>query len=107
MQVLSKKYNSDIESVDFRGKEDGWGKNYLKVRFKNGKTYKKYYLYDKYYTLFSMEHISTREVCDVCPFRKRHVSDITIADFWGLINTQIPNDGKGISLVALLLLENS
>lgn len=98
---LAQQYKSKIIDIDFRGKDQGWKKSYLKVRFENGKKYEKFYLYDAYYSLFYMEHLTTRAICDKCPFRKSHIADITIADFWGIFKTSVPNDDKGMSLVAI------
>ncbi len=101
MEGLKKKFKSPIKSVDFRGKDTGWHKQYLKVEFENGKKYHKFYLYDYYYTLFYYNHISTRQACTNCIFRKRHLADLTLADFWGYRNTGVPDTDQGISLVAI------
>lgn len=101
IDLLKEKFRSNIENIDFRGKERGWGKNYLKIKFKNGKVYNKAYLYDPYYSFFYLEHLTTNACCTECNFRRRHASDLTIADFWGYTSTSVPNDKKGISLVAV------
>lgn len=95
-----KKYGS-IQSIDFRGKDTGWKKQYLSIEYKSGKKEKKYYLYDPYFSLFCIEHLSTNYSCSNCEFRKRHVSDLTIADFWGYKNANIEEDDRGLSLVAV------
>lgn len=101
MQLKQKKQGHPLVDISFRGKDTGWKKQYLSLTYANGKKERTFYLYDPYFSLFCMKHISTRSACNRCSFRQRHMADITIADFWGYRSTQISDDDKGISLVAI------
>lgn len=97
-----KKYKSKIKSINFRYKKEKWGTQNLKIIFENGKVYSPKGRDDKYYELFASD-IILRKSCYKCKYSNlKRVSDITIADFWG-INTIRPNfdDGKGSSLVII------
>ncbi len=91
--------DSKIENVDFRSKYFGWFCYCFKVDLEDG-TYVKQLEEDFYLNKF-LNNYSLRKCCYKCQYSNRnHVSDITIADFWG-INDYKPelNDEKGISLV--------
>lgn len=101
MQMLEEKYNSKIIGVNFRPKTKGWQKQWLSIKFENGKEYSKNAIYDLYFNCFMYQHISIRLSCSTCKFRKNHYSDITIADFWGYKNAGVKYRDKGISLLVL------
>lgn len=101
MRKKEKGAGSKIIAVDFRGKDTGWKKQYLSITYENGVNAQTFYLYDSYFTMFCVKHLSTRKACTNCKFRKRHMSDLTIADFWGYRATDIPVDDKGLSLVCI------
>lgn len=85
--------------IQFRNKTYGW-KNYA-TYFEYG--YRKYIVKhneDMFMKTF-LNNLSLRDSCYNCSFkRKNRISDITLADFWGIDNI-LPdwNDDKGISLV--------
>lgn len=101
MRFKEKEANSKLIAVDFRGKDTGWKKQYLSLTYENRKNEQTLYLYDPYFTMFCIKHLSTKNACSNCIFRKRHMSDLTIADFWGVGATDIKNDDKGLSLVCV------
>lgn len=101
VEYKENKIGSPIIQIDFRGKTTGWKKQYFEVEYENGKTEKTFYLYDPYFSLFNIEHLSTRRECSHCKFRHCHQSDITIADFWGVRATHILDDDTGISMIAI------
>lgn len=99
-----KKYilnGSKIQKINFRNKEYGW-KNFS-INIKTDKTnYLVSHHKDIYMGAF-LNDILLRESCYECKFKKENrISDITLADFWGIekINSKIDDD-RGISLVIL------
>lgn len=92
--------NDILENVSFRNKENkGWNKYQLLFEYKNSKTYIDH-IDDLYMKIF-LSDIALRDSCYDCKFKKKHrISDITLADFWG-INDLLPemNDEKGTSLL--------
>lgn len=99
LETLEKKYNSKIEKIDFRPKKRGWGKQRIQVNFKNGKRYMKRSHLDSYFKCFANEHVSVRETCLDCEFYSYHVSDITLADFWGYKMAKVKKFREGLSLI--------
>lgn len=99
---MKKKYRSNISTLNFRDKSNGWKTGTLKIKFNTGKEYSEVWNNDKYYRLF-FSHRILRASCHECRFTKLHrESDITIGDFWGIENCK-PNmfDNKGTSLVLI------
>ncbi len=98
LSFLEKKYNSNIVKVDFRPKNKGWGKQRILIEFENGKVYFVRSHKDLYFKCFANEHVSVRSTCLDCEFYAFHVSDITLADFWGYKSAHIKANKKGLSL---------
>lgn len=89
-----------IKNIFFRSKSTGWIRSSLLIQYCNGKQYSKPANEDPYMRLFSSD-ICLRESCYACAFRTKHrLSDITIADFWGIdrVDSSLFDD-KGTSLV--------
>lgn len=88
-------------SIQFRNKDFGW--KIYNMRFKySKKEYKNNQLTDLYMRAF-LQNISLRDSCYNCKFKKyNRLSDITLADFWGVQNL-LPeiDDDKGVSLVII------
>lgn len=85
--------------ISFRNKDNGWSLFNLKFWYKNGE-YKKNQTQDIYMRAF-LKDVILRDSCYACSFKKyNRISDITLADFWG-INNVMPemNDNKGTSLI--------
>ena len=100
LRFLSKKYKSEIVGVDFRPKSMGWSDLTIKIEFKNGKKYDKYCMLDSYFFGDMIADIMLKDSCYCCKYTKNHCSDITIGDFWGVVNYDNSiNDNKGISLI--------
>lgn len=79
-----KKYKGNITNLTFRYKKQEWGTQNLKINFNNGKMYSKKGMRDTYYNLF-LSNIIIRPSCYKCRYSNTNrVSDITIADFWGI-----------------------
>lgn len=99
LDELERKYQSKIAEVDFRPKEKGWGPKDFLISFKNGKRYYVKAARDPYYKAFAVDHISVMEACSICQYKTMHVSDITLADFWGYKGAGIRHDDRGLSLI--------
>ena len=100
LSYLKSKYNSEIESVDFRNKRFGW-KNYsLNVNFLNGKSYFGTVSEDLFLRGF-VQSVFLKESCYCCSFKNIHrQADITLADCWNISDIK-PKwaDDKGVSLI--------
>lgn len=81
---LEKQSEKTIEYYNFRSKKHGWGKMYRTVSFKGGKEDTVICNSCALHSWFG-KHLSVRKSCFQCQYRRRErVSDITVADFWGI-----------------------
>ncbi len=90
-----------ITSVSFRAKEVGIKGYKLKIDFDNGESYT--CGGDDPYTTAFIQGLSSQDSCYNCKFKGLHrVSDITLADFWG-VEEQCPklDSTDGTSLILL------
>lgn len=95
-----KKSASRIVKTAFRQKNDGWKQFSLSFTFANDSEYCASLYKDPYLQLF-LKDVCLRESCYQCSSKKiNRISDITVADFWGIQN-EIPemDDDKGTSFV--------
>lgn len=104
LKMLENRYDSKIKRIWFKNKTYGWNRFSTKVEFENGK----YYLKDRDMDYFMRGYIGKdklyiRPSCTKCKYKKiPHLSDITLADFWGIRrkNRKLDSD-DGTSLVML------
>ena len=114
LEYLEKKYQKKVIMVDFRSKKLGWKKHCLYCRFDDGSEYVAPWQDDYYLSLF-MNYDNLRQCCYHCQYSNQHqVSDITVADFWGLekykpeLDTDegesllVANTAKGKHLLSLM-----
>lgn len=97
---LKKEYNSEINSVSFRDKSNGW-KNYrYKISFKDGQVDQKLH-HNNIYSQGFLSDLYLRPSCYSCEAKNfKSNSDITLADYWGVQNKHAEfDDDKGISLI--------
>ncbi len=91
-----------IQDINFRDKtNEGWSNYNLNFIYENRNEFINHNE-DDYMKIF-LKDIALRESCYNCNFKKeKRLSDITIADFWG-INNVLPdfNDEKGVSAVLI------
>lgn len=101
MNMMEKKYNSKATEIKFKNKKWGWHNFSIRLSFENGKEYVKDWHHDPYFVGYCVDHLFTRPSCYECPFRDYpHVSDFTLADFWGINNLDPSMDqDKGTSLI--------
>lgn len=99
-EFCEKKFASRIVKTAFRRKTDGWKQYSLSFTFANDSEYCASLIKDPYLRIF-LKDVCLRESCYNCPSKKiNRVSDITIADFWGIKNFAPEfDDDKGTSLV--------
>lgn len=84
----------------FRYKKYGWKTYAVLLEFSNNTAYECVFLHDAFIQSF-LRNVCLRPSCYSCHFKKlNRVSDITLADYWGIQN-QYPDmdDNKGTSLV--------
>lgn len=101
-EFREKQASSEIRSVSFRNKTEGWKNFSLRLNFQNGSEYRKTVGEDSYLQFF-VNDFSIRDSCNLCPFRTMNrQADITLADFWNVSKMvrQITDD-LGTSLVLI------
>lgn len=99
---LEKKYGSTTQRISFRCKYYGWKIYSVLLSFNNKTEYRKDLNNDVYMKGF-LQNLYLRPSCYNCKSKTLHrLSDITIADFWGIqdIRPELDDD-KGTSLVLI------
>lgn len=91
--------NEKLSELDFRPKDNGWTDIYIRLKTSRTEYFIPHNL-DLFYKGFITENAFLRRSCYECRYRQNHLSDITIADFWGYrdYNPAI-SDNKGLSLI--------
>ena len=97
---LEKRYNSEIESVQFKNKRNGWKSLGVLIKFKNGEEYYDT-RYKSYWTLgYIKDNLYMRPVCHECQYRTLpRISDFTVGDFWGIKDISEEDSFNGVSVV--------
>jgi coenzyme F420-reducing hydrogenase beta subunit len=93
---------SKMVSVSFRSKEKGWKLFSMSANFENGFKHSEPLNEDLYLVSF-LKDLSLRPSCYNCQFKGiNRISDITLADFWGVENI-LPDmdDDRGTSLILI------
>lgn len=100
LNAKKKEYQSEIKSISFRNKKNGWFIFGLNIEFVNGRTYFCEKDEDIYMKTF-LENFSLNECCYDCRFRRlKRQSDITLSDFWSVYRTEpIAFNADGTSIV--------
>ncbi len=90
----------DVETVSFRDKTESWYRFSLAISYKDGSSFRECYTDNDYMKAF-LANLSLRPSCYQCQYRGiGRVSDITLADYWGVYTVHPELPGKdGISLV--------
>lgn len=93
---------SKVAKIAFRRKKYGWMQSSVLFAFTNGTEYCKVFQEDLFISVF-FKNLCLRKSCYSCGFKTTNrISDITIADFWGVKNVAPEMfDDKGTSLVLL------
>ena len=90
------------QSIAFRAKKAGWKRFSLSILFDNNTEYSATLDKDPMMQVF-LKNLCLRPSCYDCAFKNKvRISDITLADFWGIQNV-LPDmdDDKGTSLVII------
>lgn len=101
LKKMKKSKQENIKNIYFRNKDIGWKIFSLKIIFDE-----KIYINDLSNDLFMkgfLQDVYLRPSCYNCKFKKiNRISDITVADFWGIGNI-LPkmDDDKGTSLIVI------
>lgn len=99
---MNRKYDGNIKEINFRKKDiTGWNLFQLSMKYDNNE-YLQIYKDDPYMQAF-LRNAILRDSCYNCKFKKKNrISDITLADFWGIKNIKPEfDDDKGTSLVII------
>lgn len=100
LQKMEKKFGASVKSINFRDKKFGWKRMLLTIEFENGQKYRKFSCFDSFFNGF-VEGIIKRKACFSCAFADNHLSDVTIADYWGYRAAGVSYDKKGISMLVV------
>lgn len=105
-QYLEKKYNGKLKIINFRCKYESWNNYGVKKVLENitENSLKKFYVSkdkEPYMQMF-LRNYCLRPSCYECVAKKEKMSDLTVADFWGIKEVAPEmNDGLGTSLVLI------
>lgn len=103
LKELETDYQSEIVSLNFRDKADGWKSYRFKASFDNGKYFEQDGHMNPYIYGF-INNFYLRECCTSCKFKNfKSGADITLGDFWGveLLKKKEYLDNRGVSLVCV------
>lgn len=97
---LEQRFGAPAASISFRNKKYGAYTLSLSITFANGKSYFRPQYAEPYVKSFH-SRIYLRPSCHHCSYKQAfRLSDITMADFWGLTSTDIPlTMAGGVSMV--------
>lgn len=90
----------EIQTISFRDKTAGWNDFSMKVSYQDGTAYRELAVKDPFESAF-LANLILRPSCYQCQYKTvERVSDITLADYWG-VETVHPElkDQQGVSLV--------
>lgn len=100
LQEISK--SREVDKIFFRDKENGWLDFSLKFEYKNGNVYKCIHKHDNYMHGF-IYNLFLRPACYNCYFKGiNRNTDITLGDFWGVMQEE-PDfyDKDGVSVLLI------
>jgi coenzyme F420-reducing hydrogenase beta subunit len=101
LEELEKKFNSTVQYMRFKHKKQGWRSLGVYVEFKNGRYYFANRNYSPWTVGYIVGNLYMRPSCYKCKYKNiPRVSDISIADFWGLRKKR-QDMFRGISLVMI------
>ena len=99
LDTLEKKYGSKVIDFNVRYKKTGWVPPYIRAVFESGEVFEQPFYDTDYGKAFS---ILSREACFHCKYRgESHESDITVGDYWGMIQETPEYNKYGVSILFL------
>lgn len=103
LESLRKQYGSDIKTVWFKNKVNGWNKFCTKVEFENGSEYYADRHTDLFMSGYLKYNLFIRPSCSNCNYKGfPRYSDITLADYWGVkLEDESLDTDKGTSLILI------
>lgn len=103
LDELEVAYGSKITKVWFKNKSYGWNHFSTKIEFEDGQYYLEDRKHDAYVRGYIEKNLYMRPSCTACIHKGfPRVSDITLADFWGIQLRQKDKDtDKGTSMLIL------
>ena len=85
---IEKKFETQIEEVNFRSKVNGW--DIASIEYKTKRINKAYKFADDPMMSLFVDNYILRESCYDCPAKgKNNVADIILGDFWGIFNVRV------------------
>ena len=104
VEFVEKKEGKKIVNFKFRDKQQGWTTPFRVFEYSDGTTNGELLNADAFNNLFQGTDCILRPSCYNCRYAgKQRISDISIADFWGIQNkhNDMFNENKGVSLLLL------
>ena len=103
LESLQVDYGAKIKTIQFKNKDIGWNQFCTKVVFEDGQIHLKDKVADDFMRGYLFFNLYLRPSCYECKYKKiPRVSDISLADFWGIGATHPHLDqNKGTSLILL------
>lgn len=99
---LEKRAGKQITDYSFRTKDFGWSGYGLSIEYSNKKTKKTVGRCDWFFRASMLDNLFLRPSCYTCDRNVYHESDLTLGDFWGVVNYNPKiNDQKGISIIGV------
>ncbi len=84
LNEVQSSFSSKVIKANFREKQNGWEKYFLRLDLENGETIR-YTGAENWYMQAFIQGLSTRPSCYSCKFKgENHLSDLTLGDFWGV-----------------------
>lgn len=101
LRGLAEEYGSEIKTLQFKNKDIGWNQFCTKVVFEDGQVYLKDRSADDFMRGYLFFNLYLRPCCYHCKYKGfPRVSDISLADFWGVGASRPHLDqNKGTSMV--------
>lgn len=101
IKEIEHKARKRVTDITFRDKKSGWAGYNVRVTFDDGSVWSNNALLQTYTRLFST-NCTLRQSCYSCTWSGKTSSDVTIADFWGIQDTNKDfYDDKGVSMVVV------
>jgi coenzyme F420-reducing hydrogenase beta subunit len=101
LEELEQRFKSTVQYVHFKHKKQGWRNLGVYVEFKNSRYYFANRNYSPWTAGYIVGNLFMRPSCYKCKYKNiPRVSDISIADFWGLKKSK-RDMFRGISLVMI------
>lgn len=102
INAMERNAGATVRRISFRAKNSSWKRFAISFSFANDTSYLSYHGDDLYMKGF-LKNLCLRPSCYACRFKDNNrVSDITLADFWGIERVAPEmDDDKGTSLVII------